>query len=148
MVHNFDACSKLWRDDPVRAALEKKQRAEASAQQRAESSAKMAALLQRKLNEKAGTDLGMGGPSGSEVDDEANYRRVRAFPSRGARRRTISLWRAFQVLELQRKRLLDGHSSDSDSSESSVFDPFANKCARSPFAGPKHRGRARRCARL
>ena len=85
MVHNFDACSKLWRDDPVRAALEKKQRAEASAQQRAESSAKMAALLQRKLNEKAGTDLGMGGPSGSEVDDEANYRRVRACPPRAQR---------------------------------------------------------------
>jgi hypothetical protein len=114
-VHGYDACSAKWRDDPVRAAIEKKGQRDAAAKRQADASAHMAQLLKKKLEGREFvTEEAM-------EDDEANYRRG---------------------LELQRKRLMEEGGSESDS-ESSVFDPFANKCCAARAASAMlHRSRA------
>lgn len=110
MVHSMDACSGKWRDDPVRAAIEKKQNRENAASRQAASAAHVAALLKAKMEGLEGrsksTGLSSIEPEPSAIGSDADYRKQ---------------------LDAQRKRLMDGAGSESDSSESSVFDPWANK---------------------
>ena len=113
MVHGFDAMSKKWRDDPVRAALEKKQNREAAAERMAKANAMASEILQKRLAAAGG---GASSSSMQAIDDgddgtamnDADYRKL---------------------LERQRKKLMDGNESDSSSSNISVFDPFQSRCA-------------------
>ena len=105
MVHGMDAMSKTWRDDPVRAAIEKKQNREAAAERMAKANAMASELLQKKLA--AGSSSRLEPDEEATAMNDADYRKL---------------------LERQRKKLMDGNDSDSSSSNISVFDPFQSKC--------------------
>jgi hypothetical protein len=108
MVHGMDAMSKKWRDDPVRAALEKKQNREAAADRMAKANAMASEILQKRLAAAGASSSSM---QAAEEEDsaamnDADYRKL---------------------LERQRNKLMDGNDSDSSSSNISVFDPFQSR---------------------
>ena len=108
MVHGMDAMSKKWRDDPVRAALEKKQNREAAADRMAKANAMASEILQKRLAAAGASSSAMHAAEdedGAAMND-ADYRKL---------------------LERQRKKLMDGNESDSSSSNISVFDPFQSR---------------------
>ena len=97
MVHGMDAMSKKWRDDPVRAALEKKQNREAAADRMAKANAMASEILQKRLAAAGASSSSM---QAAEEEDsaamnDADYRKL---------------------LERQRNKLMDGNDSDSSSS--------------------------------
>ena len=103
------ACARHTRDDdPVRAALDKKQNREAAAERLAQTNAMAAEILQKRL--KAAGGAASSSRLGDDDDDPT--------------RMTNDDYRA--VLERQRKRLMDDDESSS-SSNISVFDPFMSK---------------------
>jgi hypothetical protein len=51
MVHSMDAMSSKWRDDPVRAALERKQNRAAAADRLAAANAMASEVLQKRLKD-------------------------------------------------------------------------------------------------
>ena len=100
MVHSMDALSAKWRDDPVRAALEKKQGREAKAENRRVANEKAAEILKSQL-EQANSSKNRRALDDAGEDEDENYKKL---------------------LEKQRKRLMEGASdSDSGSSNISVF---------------------------
>ena len=99
--YKSDACSEKWRDDPVRAALDKKAAKEAALAQKAAAAQQMRALLKERL-EKGAASSAMAGADGPGGDAEAVYKRE---------------------MERQRQKMMD-EGSVSDSSESSVYDPL------------------------
>ena len=110
MVHKMDSMSGKWRDDPVRAVLEKKQNREAAAGRLAQANAMASELLQKRL-----TAAGASSSARSRFDDadedpthmnDADYR---------------------QLLDRQRQKLMEDDASSS-SSNISVYDPFMSKC--------------------
>ena len=105
MVHGMDALSKSWRDDPVRAALEKKKNREMAAAVREDGARRANELLKRKLATAGRTLDALDNEVDGAVEDDAAYKRE---------------------LEKQRKRLMD-EGAESDSSGSSVFDPFLSR---------------------
>ena len=110
MVHNMDAMSSKWRDDPVRAALERKQNREAAAGRMAQANAMAAEILQKRLQAAGGA--GSSGRSRLEdVDDDPRQMNDADYK---------------QLLERQRKRLMEDDESSS-SSNISVFDPFQSR---------------------
>ena len=113
MVHGMDALSSRWRDDPVRAALEKRKNRENAADRMAQANAMASEILQKKLASQASKSAA-GASSLSALEDEDG-----AGTSNDADYRLL--------LERQRKKLMDGGDSDSSSSNISVFDPFMSK---------------------
>jgi len=99
--YKSDACSEKWRDDPVRAALDKKAAKEAALAQKAAAAQQMRALLKERL-EKGAASSAMAGADDPGGDAEAVYKRE---------------------MERQRQKMMD-EGSVSDSSESSVYDPL------------------------
>lgn len=102
MVHNMDAMSSKWRDDPVRAALDKKKNREAAAERMAKANALASEILKKRME--AGSKVQHEGEE--ESGGDADYR---------------------LLLERQRNRLMEGNDSDSSSSNLSVFDPFQSR---------------------
>merc|ERR1712216_626744 len=98
-----DHFSQRWKNDPVRALIEKKEAKEQAVAMKAEATKQLSELLKKKLDKKSVADQ-IESPR-EPTQDEA-YKRQ---------------------LDKQRKRLMEGGDSDSDSSASSVFDPFASK---------------------
>ena len=119
MVHSMDAISSKWRDDPVRAALEKKKNREAAADRLVQANAIASELLKKRL----------AASSASNAFDAADEQEGAAMTDADYRK----------LLERQRKKLMDGDDSDSSSSNISVFDPFQSKCAAA--AAASHRTR-------
>lgn len=109
----MDALSSRWRDDPVRAALEKRKNRENAADRMAQANAMASEILQKKLASQASKSAA-GASSLSALEDEDG-----AGTSNDADYRLL--------LERQRKKLMDGGDSDSSSSNISVFDPFMSK---------------------
>lgn len=112
MVHGMDALSKKWRDDPVRAALEKKSSRDAAAERIAQANAIAGDILKKRLESQGSSHAGSSSRRFDEEEgaaagmSDADYR---------------------LALERQRKKLMDGDQSDSSSSNISVFDPFQSK---------------------
>mmetsp|Transcript_9537 Transcript_9537/g.20886 ORF Transcript_9537/g.20886 Transcript_9537/m.20886 type:complete len:180 (-) Transcript_9537:542-1081(-) len=102
MPHAYDACSAKYRDDPVRAAIERRANAEMAQKRQAEAAARASQILKSRLE--AGMQVKSASMAAFEEDEDTRFRRE---------------------LEEQRKRLMADYSSDSSSS--SVFDPFKNK---------------------
>ena len=154
MVHGMDAMSAKWRDDPVRAALEKKKNREAAADRMAKANEMAGELLKKRLAAQGASSSGGGRLEDAEDVDHtsmsnSDYRKVgtlisRFFLLQPKKILSVLLTRAFlccQMLDRERQRRLDGDDSDSSSSNLSVFDPFMSKCAR-PFAAPYSRANA------
>ena len=72
--YKSDACSEKWRDDPVRAALDKKAAKEAALAQKAAAAQQMRALLKERL-EKGAASSAMAGADDPGGDAEAVYKR-------------------------------------------------------------------------
>ena len=113
MVHKMDQMSAKWRDDPVRAALEKKQNREAAADRLAQANAMASEILQKRLQA-----AGAGSSSLSARLEQAEEGDARRMDDADYR----------QLLERQRRKLMDDDSSSS-SSNISVFDPFQSRHA-------------------
>ena len=113
MVHKMDQMSAKWRDDPVRAALEKKQNREAAADRLAQANAMASEILQKRLQA-----AGAGSSSLSARLEQAEEGDARRMDDADYR----------QLLERQRRKLMDDDSSSS-SSNISVFDPFQSRRA-------------------
>ena len=111
MVHGMDALSKKWRDDPVRAALEKKSSRDAAAERIAQANAIAGDILKKRLESQESSHAGSSSRRFDEEEgaaagmSDADYR---------------------LALERQRKKLMDGDQSDRQSNIS-VFDPFQSK---------------------
>ena len=108
----MDAMSAKWRDDPVRAALEKKQNREAAADRLAQANAMASEILQRRL-QAAGAGNSSSVRARLEEAEEGDARRMDDADYR-------------QLLERQRRKLMDDDSSSSPSNIS-VFDPFMSR---------------------
>jgi len=103
----MDAMSSKWRDDPVRAALEKKKNREAAAERQAKAGAMASEILKKRLE------------ANSKREREEEAEEAAAGGSGDADYRLL--------LERQRKKLMEDNDSDSSSSNISVFDPFQSK---------------------
>jgi hypothetical protein len=77
MVHGMDALSAKWRDDPVRAALEKKQNREAAADRQAKANAMASELLKKRLAaSSASAAFDAAEDEQSAMTSDADYRKV------------------------------------------------------------------------
>jgi len=119
--YKSDACSEKWRDDPVRAALEKRKNRENAADRMAQANAMASEILQKKLASQASKSAAGASSLGALEDEDG------AGTSNDADYRLL--------LERQRKKLMDGGDSDSSSSNISVFDPFMSKHGHAPCLG-------------
>ena len=97
MVHSMDAMSKKWRDDPVRAALEKKQNREAAADRLVQANAMAAEILQKRL-QAAGGASSSARSRFAELEEDEDPTRMNDSDYR-------------QLLDRQRKKLMDDDSS-------------------------------------
>ena len=79
MVHGMDALSAKWRDDPVRAALEKKKNREAAADRMAQANAMASEILKKKLA--STTSSRAMDDEGSSSMNDADYRLVCSQPT-------------------------------------------------------------------
>lgn len=125
MVHKMDSMSSKYRDDPVRAVLEKKQNREAAADRLAQANAMAAEILQKRLNASASTSA----TNRARLDDEDDSTRMSDADYR-------------QLLERQREKLM-GDDDSSSSSNISVYDPFMSRRVPPPAAHTRTRARPR-----
>ena len=76
MVHSMDSLSSKWRDDPVRAALEKKKNREAAADRMAKANEIASELLRKRLESGAKADMV---EDEDGVQGDADYKLVRCM---------------------------------------------------------------------
>jgi hypothetical protein len=76
MVHQMDSLSAKWRDDPVRAALERKKARENQAAAREEASKRASQLLERKLAQASKGVDARDTDQPNAVSDDADYKKV------------------------------------------------------------------------
>ena len=76
MVHSMDSLSAKWRDDPVRAALEKKKSREGQAAAREEAGRRATQLLERKLAQASKGVDARDTDQPSAINDDADYKKV------------------------------------------------------------------------
>ena len=76
MVHNMDAMSAKWRDDPVRAALEKKKNREAAADRMAAANVMASEILKKKLEKATSSSLALADEEAGTSMSDADYRQV------------------------------------------------------------------------